>query len=143
MKEPISLTNSTLWKDLDGRRLDFKGRTFRPRARYVYWSYIEAMLDECYSRGAESANAADIARQEVGKAYWGSVGSYIKRNALLGSVEEMGHEYEHLLEAAMEADEGETEEPLPTGLFCANESTLDKNRTPEEIGAEADEEDDE
>ncbi|KAL9103808.1 MAG: hypothetical protein Q9163_001185 [Psora crenata] len=137
MAEPMNLYNPTLWKDLDKRRVDFKGSTFRPRARYVYWSYCETMLRHAYSERGKSA-PTEFARQEVGKKLWGSAGPYMTKNMLLRFVEEMGHQYEHLLEGAMEVQEGEPEEPVETALWYANESILEKCKTREERAVEED-----
>ncbi|KAL8828138.1 MAG: hypothetical protein Q9191_002768 [Dirinaria sp. TL-2023a] len=147
IKEPLSAAQlDMLWKDIDGRRLDFKGKTFRPRARYVYWSYIEIMLRHFYAESAkvEMMSAGEVGRQNVGKNYWGSAGSYMRRNQLLGFVEAMEHEYEHLLEAAIEEEEEESESEAPsnTAVMVANENVLQKNKALED-GVVEDEDEDE
>ena len=145
MNEPLSLTQlNTLWKQIDGRRLDFGDKTFRPRARYLYWSYIEIMLRHSYSEKSKTGmlSAGEVGRRELGKNYWGSAGSYMRRNQLLGFVEAMGHEYEHLLQGAI-TEQSAPSEPVPeTAFLIANESILDKNKTREEREAEEESDDD-
>lgn len=76
---------------LDGRRLKSEGKTFHPRARYAYWSYIEIKFKQAYSaRVKEEAKASnyagpyvEVARKEIDKKYWSSAGSYIKKGRLL------------------------------------------------------------
>lgn len=86
------------------------------------------MLRQSYARES-NMDATDIRHQEVGKKYWGSAGPYMKRNMLLGFVEEMGHEYEHLMEGAMEADDDDGDDgdkPTEVAVMLANESVLEK-----------------
>ena len=44
MNQVISPFDNRQWKSIDGQRVDFEGRTFWPRARYLYWAYVEIML---------------------------------------------------------------------------------------------------
>ena len=141
MKEPIVPGEPKTWRDLDGKRLDFGEKKFRPRARYVYWTYISTMLKHAFNRKREAqANLpfTQIASQEVGKKYWGSTGSYIKKSQLLGFVEEMGHQYEHLLENAIEEEQGlaGAEGPDMTGLLVANENIIATSKTERELEEE-------
>ena len=129
MKAQITGESNVCWTDLDNKRLQWRSN-FRPRARYLYWSYCEMMLRQAYA-SQSNMDAADVRRQEVGKKYWGSAGPYMKRNMLLGFVEEMGHEYEHLMEGAMDADDNnddddDGEKPAEVAVMLANESVLEK-----------------
>jgi hypothetical protein len=86
------------WRSLDGKRLEFRSN-FRPRARYLYFHYCLQLLR--YTWG--EAHKGEILRsQEIGKKFWGSPGKYVKKNQLLGFIEEIGHEYDDLLEGAIE-----------------------------------------
>lgn len=61
-------------------------------------------------------------RDELGKRFWGTPGRYMNRNMLLAFVEDMGHEYEELVQEAMEQTEGDEEEgPVETTLAAAND----------------------
>ncbi|KAF4333440.1 hypothetical protein FBEOM_12755 [Fusarium beomiforme] len=83
-------------KDLDGRSLEFI-TNFRPRARYIWWTYLNAILRNAWTRSSKDGN---MEHMEVRKCtrYWGSRGSYVKQNQILGFVEELGHEVESILE---------------------------------------------
>lgn len=101
------------------------------------------MLQHAYERKDES-EPAKIARSEVGRKYWGSRGPYVRKNMILGLIEEMGHEYDDLLEGAMAEEEGVEEGPDKTAMLVANETIIHKSKTQEELDAEEDaEEDDE
>ncbi|KAL8721191.1 MAG: hypothetical protein Q9225_002077 [Loekoesia sp. 1 TL-2023] len=88
----------TEWKDLDGKRVQFKG-SFRPRARYLYFAYCAAML-----RRSFTGKHLEVSRSELRKRFWGTPGKYLRESMLLGFVEQMGHDYDHLLEGAIEED---------------------------------------
>ena len=129
MKARIKAESNVRWTDLDNKRLQWRSN-FRPWARYLYWSYCEMMLRQAYGPRS-NMDAADVRRQEVGKKYWGSAGPYMKKNMLLGFVEEMGHEYEHLMEGAMDADDNDDggddgDKPTAVAVMHANESILEK-----------------
>lgn len=141
MKRLINLGSDVRWADLDNKRLQWRAN-FRPRARYLYWSYCETMLRQAYS-SASNTDVTELRRQEVGKRYWGSAGSYMKKNMLMGFVEEMGHDYEHLMEGAMEADDeddGDEEkgESSEVAVTLANESILEKQAMAERKNSGAD-----
>lgn len=107
-------------RDLDGRRLQFM-TAFRPKARYLYFAYCEAMLRQAYNRDHEV-----IMGGEVRKKFWGSPGSYMKKNMLLAFVEELGHDHEYLMSGAMEQEPGEIDEPVESALAFANSNILQK-----------------
>lgn len=116
MNQSISTNNKALWKSIDGQQMlindpemlrqkradpnfDYEEVTFRPRARYVYWAYIEAMLRRVYKvKGTKGRNSPEmrnkrargLGAREVGNRYWGSRGSYMKKGFLRGFVEVMG-----------------------------------------------------
>ena len=86
------------WADLGNGCVHFK-TNFRPRARYLYFAYCSAMLRSSFG-GSHLKNS----KAELGKKFWGTPGRYMLEGMLLGFVEEMGHEYEHLLEGAIKED---------------------------------------
>lgn len=67
---------------------------FRPLARYLYFRYCGAILQRSWHNEKPTVALKD----QVGKQWWGTPG---RRNMVL-AFEEMGHEYEALLEGAMD-----------------------------------------
>ena len=130
MRVLIKPDSELRWADLDNKRLQWR-TNFRPRARYLYYSYVEMMLRQTY-HPKSNMNAAAIRRKEAGRNFWGSAGPYMKRSMLLGFVEEMGHEYEYLMEGAMDADDkggdedDDGDKPAEVAVMLANESILEK-----------------
>ena len=89
--------SSQTWKDLDGTNVEFLN-DFRPRARYIYFHYCVQMLRHAW----KEQRPGQSLKKQMGSAYWGTPGRYLPRNMLMAFVEEMGHEYEQLLEGAMD-----------------------------------------
>ena len=88
-----------VWKDLDGVKVDFRS-SHRPRARYLYFLYCTSMSRKSWHDQERDQALTD----ELGKLHWGTPGRYLHRNMILAFVEEMGHEYERLLEGAIKGD---------------------------------------
>ena len=63
---------------------------------------------------------------ELRKNFWGTLGRYILEGMLLGFVEEMGHEYKHLLEGAIKADEAIVD---ATAIAAANTHIIETLKT--------------
>lgn len=135
MKTWISLNNKKAWTTLEGRRVLWNDPTketvtFRPRARYLYWTYLEAILRKFYESSAREGHPQAItAQKEVGKKYWGSAGSYMQKNMLQGFVEEIGHVYDE--EAMMKTPPSESEkleEATDCGVAIARQAILDKHQ---------------
>jgi len=76
--------------DLHGKQLEFC-TDFRPRARYVWWTFMKAILANGW-RQKQTGN--NILGKEVGKAvrYWRTRGRYVKKTMLRGFVNEMGQD---------------------------------------------------
>ena len=104
-----------LWRDLDGQKVLFRGN-FRPRARYLYFTYCMAILRKSWNKDKPTTALSD----ELGKPYWGTAGRYIKKNMLQGFVQELGHDYEALLEGAI-SDSSNEEEVGLAALEAAND----------------------
>lgn len=157
MNQHISPQIKQPWHSIDGNRLlfndpeklkrkatdpDFEYEivNFRPRARYVYWTYIETVLREVYrapiGKKDQLVNqiAKDLSKREVGKPYWGSHGAYVKKNYLAGFLEVVGHEYDELMENAMAPGEGEDVEADPMVVGVMNRGILEKNKAAERRG---------
>ena len=94
MKDEICHTNIK-WAALDNHRLQFK-TSFRPRARYLYFAYCEAML-----RHSLMGNHPEFSSAELGTNFWGVPGRYMLEGMLLGFIKEMGQEYNYLLKGAI------------------------------------------
>ncbi|KAK2768850.1 hypothetical protein FQN54_000710 [Arachnomyces sp. PD_36] len=93
----IRLGYTLKWRDLDNRPLVFRG-DFRPAARYFYFHYCLQFLRRAWKQPAQQPSLT--LKDEIGKPYWGTPGRYLPKNMLLTFVEELGHEYDQLLEGA-------------------------------------------
>ena len=121
------------WGDLDNQRLQFK-TNFRPRVRYLYFAYCEAMLCRSF-RG----NHLEVSSTEPGENLWGVPGGYMFERMLLGFVEEMGHEYDHLLEGAIKEDDAVVD---TTALAAASTHIQELLKDDDDDEEDSDEEDD-
>ena len=128
------------WAGLDNRPLKFLNDS-RPRARYLYFAYCEAIFSQCFTQGKH----LDTSRAEVGKRYWGTPGRYFLKSMLLGFVEQMGHNYDHLLEGAIDDDAKPRSEAVILAaehLKRVNETMPDGRKLVEEEEEEEDEDKD-
>ncbi|XXG99566.1 hypothetical protein Hte_005905 [Hypoxylon texense] len=76
--------------DLHGRRLNFR-TSFRPRARYVWWTYLNALANLSYRHKAD--NTIGISKEvELGNRYWGTRGRYAKKSQIQGFIDHIGHD---------------------------------------------------
>ncbi|KAM0540620.1 hypothetical protein ACHAO7_011027 [Fusarium culmorum] len=89
--------------ELHNRKLVFL-TDFRPRARYIWWTFLKTILHVAWRSNSKDQN---IQREEVRKItrYWGICGKYVTKNQLLGFVEEIGHSVAGIL-----TDDNGTEE---------------------------------
>ncbi|KAI4173616.1 MAG: hypothetical protein LQ343_002791 [Gyalolechia ehrenbergii] len=134
MGKKIGLTEKK-WFQLDNARVSFQGN-FRPRARYLYFAYCEAMLRRAYA-----GKHFEVAHSEHRQRFWDTPGRYVLGSILRGFVNAMGHDYSHLLEGGIESleeDDGETD---VRGTLIANEHIQDSLE--EEDGDESSDDDDE
>ena len=132
MKGCIHDTTKT-WAELDHERLEFR-TNFRPRARYFYFRYCAAML-----RHSFGGHHLQISKAELRKRFWVAPGRYMREGMLLGFVEEMGHEYEHLLEGAIKENEAVAD---PTALAVAYSHIQRTLRSADEEESDSDTDDD-
>ena len=132
MKDHILNTN-THWAELDNHRLQFK-TNFRPRARYLYFAYCEAML-----RHSLVGNHPEFSSAVLGTNFWGVPGRYMYEGMLLGFVEEMGQEYEYLLEGAIKEDEAVVD---ATAVAVANKCIQRTLKADDEEEPDSDDDDD-
>ncbi|KAK2814105.1 hypothetical protein FQN50_000509 [Emmonsiellopsis sp. PD_5] len=85
--------NSDLkYKDLHGRRLRFQpDNPFRPRACYLYFHYLQAVLERIRSRnsahGTQSSNRDMLELLSL----WTIQGKYLRKNLILAFIEAVGH----------------------------------------------------
>jgi hypothetical protein len=133
MKKKIQDTE-VKWYQLNDQPVRFKGN-FRPRARYLYFCYCTAML-----RRALTGQHLEVSRSELRKRFWGTPGKYMRKSMLLGFVEQMGHDYDHLLEGAIHEDDAEAEFE---GIAVANDHIKDTLKDPDEGDESEDDDDDE
>lgn len=106
------------WSELDKHPVMFRS-DFRPRARYLYFLYCTTMLRRSWRPEEQKFALAN----ELGKPYWGTKGDFMKKGMLLAFAEEMGHEYEDLLEGARE-EKKKAVKPDHLALFAANKQIL-------------------
>lgn len=123
------------WKDLDGTNVEFRN-DFRPRARYVYFHYCVQMLRYAWR---EQRHGQSLKKQ-LEKSYWGTPGRYLPRNMLMALVEEMGHEYEKLLEGATDDEAPDMDED--SEILLATATAQIKAWSPEEIWEDEESDDD-
>ena len=90
-----ALKDETPFKDLHGRRLRFQpGNNFRPRARYLYFRYVLAMLAHFRSRqvkqGTHNQQLPETEMPELSRV-WATEGKYLRKNLILAFIEGIGH----------------------------------------------------
>lgn len=71
----------------------------------------------------------EVSSAKLRKNFWGTSGRYTLEGVLLGFVEEMGHEYKHLLEGAIEEDEAVVD---TTAIAAANIHIIETLKTDDE-----------
>ena len=116
--------SSKQWKDLDNTRLRFRS-DFRPRTRYLYFAYCQVILRNAWPNSS-------LLHGEVGKKYSGSTGRFMRKDMLAGFVEQLGQDWEYLLDNAFEDEEGDQVEPDDTAVCVANKDNEQKMMTEEE-----------
>ncbi|KAJ5273618.1 hypothetical protein N7478_008743 [Penicillium angulare] len=101
LRDQVTPYHPLTFQDLDGRKLHFLGPA-RPAARYVYFHYCIQVLRSAWqmNEAKNSHGAAKLLEDENGKPFWGTPGRYLPKNMLLALVEELGHDYEALLDGA-------------------------------------------
>ncbi|KAL8735548.1 MAG: hypothetical protein Q9166_000716 [cf. Caloplaca sp. 2 TL-2023] len=109
--------------DLHNTKVEFFTK-FRPRARYMYWTYISGTLRQEWRAKNPDAPYAQVLTSEFGKPYWGSPGPWLKKTMLRAFVEELGHEFNGQLDFSEEATpeaSGAQDEVDYSALFLASE----------------------
>ena len=121
--------------DLHGRKLIFLTK-FRPRARYIWWTFLNAILRASWDMKDDEHN---LQHRETLKAtrYWGTRGRYVKENQLLDFVEEIGHDVKSILDQGI-SETGEKEPDFEGVAVIAND-VID----PSTLRGEDDEDDEE
>ena len=125
MSAKIDVGDPRTWIDLDGEEVSFRNN-FRPREGYLYFMYCCTML------GCSWQNQKEALKGELGKIYWATRGRFMRKSMLVAFVEEMGHQYENLLEGAKDREGSEDDEPLETALLAATARIRDSWKTEEE-----------
>ncbi|XEV01737.1 hypothetical protein FSHL1_007024 [Fusarium sambucinum] len=90
--------------DLHNRKLIFI-TDFRPRERYIWWTFLNAIL-HTYWRGDLNARHVQHELRKYTR-YWGRGGKYVKKSQLLGLVQELGPDVGSLLAEGLEKRDGE------------------------------------
>jgi HNH endonuclease len=94
----INPCSNTTWRYLDNKPLEFRS-DFRPRARYLYFHYCVQILRRAWQCGTGEGAVLSL-RDELNHLYWGTVGKHLPRNMLRAFVEELGGQYQELLDGA-------------------------------------------
>ncbi|KAJ1715233.1 hypothetical protein NYO67_2619 [Aspergillus flavus] len=102
------------WRKLDNRVLQFRGN-YRPAARYLYFHYCVQVLRRAWKLGPGQKTVFHLT-DEFGKPFWGTPGRYIAKNMLRALIEELGHEYDNLLEGATLLSRGDDDLLLDTAV---------------------------
>ncbi|OJJ45725.1 hypothetical protein ASPZODRAFT_152732 [Penicilliopsis zonata CBS 506.65] len=126
----LSMDHGTTWKDLDGRKLRFRSN-FRPAARYLYFHYCLQVLRRAWKVGP-GQRAAFHLQDELGKPFWGTPGRYMARNMLRALVEELGHEYESLMDGATLLARGDSGLLIDTAAAQITSEAEEENETESE-----------
>ncbi len=92
---PFLGSNKT-FADLHQTKLEFQpGNSFRPRARYLYFHYVTAMLRLGRSKKAEKAGMSSHIAEATTPAltkFWGTQGKYLRDNMIMAFIEGIGHD---------------------------------------------------
>ncbi|KAI8951869.1 hypothetical protein F4801DRAFT_577969 [Xylaria longipes] len=118
-------------KDLDQVRLQFRGEQ-RPRARYLWLWFACAVLRCFWER--DLRNAPSSLASQLGKGMWGTRGSYMRKDFILGLMEEIGHEGEFLMDGAKPAISTEDDVPNKALVDLVNQQIA--SRGEEELDVE-------
>ena len=132
------------FRQLDGRRLLFpKGCNARPRARYLYFHYCCQILRQVWK--ADAKGKLDILVQQDGLLAWGTVGKYIASNHLRAFVDELGHQFEPLMQNATGEERADSHimvEAIADQVLLSRENQAEDDDEEDE-DEEEDEDDDE
>jgi len=130
--KPLYNIRSETLAGIDGRRLVWRNNA-RPKARYMWWAFLAAITQLSWK------NFSVLIQQAVleSTGFWGTHGKYVRKNILLGFVEEIGHGVgssiaESIMEHAIddddntlvETEEEEAEEADQTGLVIVADSVV-------------------
>jgi hypothetical protein len=137
----VMLDKEGTWSDWDGRKLKFRNN-FRPRARYLYFHYCCQMLRYAWSSNKykPAADKPTPLRHGLKKHFWGPPGRYLPRTMLMALVDEMGHQYEDLMNGAMELSRGSEQEDLLLGAITKQIRSTDDEEDEEDDCSDDDEE---
>ena len=104
--------NSKPLADLNGRPLKFI-TAFRPRARYIWWTFMSAILQQSWRAKQAQSTLGQI---EVNKAvrYWGTRSRYAKKILIRGFIDQLGQDIKSILEHGI--DDEDPEEPDPRAI---------------------------
>ena len=104
------------WNDLNGQSLKFR-LYYRPQARYLYFHYCTTRLRRLWV----TLKATDVLKDELGKLFCETPGRYMPTNQLRTFVEEMGYEYEALMQGTIseETEKAQDESTIDIGLAAA------------------------
>ncbi|QDS70926.1 hypothetical protein FKW77_006679 [Venturia effusa] len=124
------------WRQMDGMKLRFRNNE-RPRARYLYFHMVCMLLQHTWNKDKKGAVPATM-KDQLGNVFWGSRGKYMKQSMILAFIDQMGHDYDQLLENATPDKQQEEEE-----IALAVASDLLLSAAKHDLGETEEEEDEE
>jgi hypothetical protein len=101
---PLDSEGSLTWRDFDNKPLKFLN-DFRPRARYLYFHYCLQILRISWKYAHYKGKSGEMIKTEMRKSFWGTTGRYLPKYMLKAFVEEIGQEWEHLVDNGCEGEE--------------------------------------
>ena len=109
MKGDTDTKEAKTWRQLDGQRLQFSSE-YRPRARYLYYCYCYAILI-CAYHAKEKRRDDRPLREDVGRPYWGTGGSYMRAAYITALAKHVGQKYEGYLGGKGEGEGSDVTNP--------------------------------
>ncbi|KAL8905289.1 MAG: hypothetical protein Q9207_002722 [Kuettlingeria erythrocarpa] len=121
------------WATLHNTKVEFHG-LWRPRARYLYYTYMTAMLRQSWRPNlAGEGQYVENLKGELGKPYWGTIAKYLHESQIASMVTEMGHTFDGLLDAYdLQQGQPNQREEDPIALAAASSHIAGRTNVGEE-----------
>jgi len=136
MRDELDWDTKKTYLDLDDQELAFRNSS-RPRAHYLYFHYLVALVKLCYHEDEHE----QLTKDQAGNPVWATAGKYLKESMLLAFVEEIGHE-ELMANAISEGKKGKEADVDELALEAANTAIELGSRSEEGSDEEEDSDED-
>ncbi|KAM0345094.1 hypothetical protein ACHAPU_006980 [Fusarium lateritium] len=132
--------------EIHGRKLKFR-TTFRPRARYVWWTWMNCIIRNAWNQDSKDTNKVHVEVKNSTR-YWGTRRSYVKRNQIRGFIEELGQDVASILEPGDDDEDDEDDEYKEPrfevfGALLGDTMSSSEDSDKEEVDEDEDEDEDE